>query len=164
MILNFSSILLFSLKKIKKSKSTSGSTGQICELCGQVLVKNHQCRPKESFTTCSMCQKQMSTKSYRAHLQYHRKKEVSNYLCQFCNKSFTTETSLKRHVLIHENKKPFSCSVCEKSFRQKSALIAHERVHTGMRFECIQCNKKFITKSLMKKHLQQSHHTIPTLI
>merc|ERR1719266_3127429 len=116
---------------------------------------------KDSFTTCSICQKQMSTKSYRAHLQYHRKKEVSNYLCQFCNKSFTTETSLKRHVLIHENQKPFSCSVCEKNFRQKSALVAHERVHTGMRFECIQCNKKFITKSLMKKHLQVSHSTNP---
>ena len=87
----------------------------------------------------------------------HRKKEVSNYLCQFCNKSFTTETSLKRHILIHENRKPFSCKVCEKGFRQKSALMAHERVHTGMRFECLQCNKKFITKSLMKKHLNLSH-------
>ena len=37
-----------------------------------------------------------------------------------------------------------------------------QKVHFGMRFECVQCNKKFITKSLMKKHFQQSHSTNPT--
>jgi len=132
--------------------------GQICESCGQVRLKNHQCQEKESQNTnCPVCHKEMSGKSLKAHLQYHRKKQVSSYLCQFCNKSFTTETSLKRHILIHENLKPFTCPVCEKSFRQKCSLIAHERVHNGIRFDCQHCQKKFITKSLLTKHMNTSH-------
>jgi hypothetical protein len=63
----------FLSKKVKKSSNaSSGPTPQICEHCGQVLVKNHQCQEKDASITCSICQKQMSTKSYRAHLQYHR--------------------------------------------------------------------------------------------
>ena len=63
----------FLSKKVKKSSNASGGpTPQICEQCGQVLVKNHQCQEKDALITCSICQKQMSTKSYRAHLQYHR--------------------------------------------------------------------------------------------
>ena len=63
----------FLSQKVKKSSNaSSGPTPQICEHCGQVLVKNHQCQEKDASITCSICQKQMSTKSYRAHLQYHR--------------------------------------------------------------------------------------------
>ena len=63
----------FHMTKVKKSSNASGGpTPQICEHCSQVLVKNHQCHEKDTSITCSICQKQMSTKSYRAHLQYHR--------------------------------------------------------------------------------------------
>ena len=135
---------------------------KICEKCGQILLKNHCCatdagQENDPDVDCSICQKKMSSKSLRAHLQYHRKQEVSNYLCQFCNKSFTTETSLKRHILIHQNAKPHSCAVCEKSFRQKSALKTHERIHTGVRFDCSKCSRKFISKSLLTKHQNMSH-------
>ena len=105
---------------------------RICEICGQSLVQGHQCdqiTEKDKKVTCHICQKTMESKSLRAHIQYHRKMEVTKNVCQFCNRSFTTETSLKRHILIHQNLKPFTCSVCEKGFRQKSTLEAHLKTH-----------------------------------
>ena len=131
---------------------------KMCEFCGDNLTRNHSCNMDlNKMVECSICQRQMSGKSLKSHLQYHRKKEVSNYLCQFCTKSFTTETSLKRHILIHENAKPHSCQVCEKTLRQKSSLVAHQRIHTGIRFTCDICSKKFITKSLLTKHTNTAH-------
>ena len=130
---------------------------KICEICGKALLKNHECQENLEIVNCSICHKKMSSQALKAHLQYHRKKQVSNYLCQFCNKNLTTETSLKRHLLIHKNLKPFYCSCCEKSFRQKSALKAHERVHNGFRYDCKKCERKFITKSLLNQHINQSH-------
>ena len=189
---------------------------QVCEICGDILVKNHQCLSETANSvtkTCQICNKTMDTKALRHHLQvskskqsskdffvnvhmiffssfqskksflivqnyvmkkitisqkrtvqiwntvfqYHRRKEVSHHVCQFCNKSFTTESSLRRHVLIHQNSKPHSCPVCEKTFRQKVALIAHQRVHSGVRFPCHFCSRRFITKSLLTQHQKSCH-------
>ena len=141
------------------TKENKKNIQKVCEKCGGILMKNHQCQIDNNTTSsqqnnkiCPICQKSMEPKAMRHHLQYHRRKEVSHHVCQFCNKSFTTQVSLKRHVLIHENAKPYSCPVCEKTFRQKVALNAHQRTHSGVRFSCQHCNRKFITKSLLTQH------------
>ena len=102
---------------LSKSSTTSSKVKKICEVCGQVLVKHHQCvqSPKDKKVSCHLCQKTMESQSLKAHIQYHRRMEVSKYLCQFCNRSFTTGVSLKRHLLIHQNLKPYTCAICEKS-------------------------------------------------
>lgn len=126
----------------------------MCETCGLKLTANHQCCDPEAKTKCQLCNKDISAKSVKAHRQYHKRKETEAHLCHYCNKSFTTETSLKRHVLIHNNSKPFQCSVCEKTFRQKGSLVSHSRVHSGLRVSCVVCSKKFITKSLLNQHIK----------
>jgi hypothetical protein len=128
----------------------------VCETCGETLLnKSHQCSNVQvENTKCSICQKMVDSKALKAHMQYHRKKEVSSFVCQFCNKSFTTGISLKRHLLIHQNAKPFNCKICEKTFRQNGALKAHERIHSGVRFNCTICGKRFITKSLLNQHVK----------
>lgn len=144
----------------RKQGLPASKSKALCDKCGEKLMKNHTCQSADyqlKLTKCTICQKEMANKALKAHLQYHRKKQVSQYLCQFCNKNFTTETSLKRHILIHENAKPFSCNLCEKSFRQKSSLVAHQRIHNGIRFNCQQCKKQFITKSLLTKHVKTVH-------
>ena len=107
-----------SAHKGSSMSKTSSKVKKICEVCGQALVKNHLCSqsPKDNKkVTCTICQKSMESKSMKAHIQYHRRMEVSKYLCQFCNRSFTTGVSLKRHILIHQNLKPYTCAICEKS-------------------------------------------------
>ena len=146
------------MKSGHKVKTKTVTKTQVCEHCGGELMKNHQCHVDTSQTkTCNICQKTMETKALRHHLQYHRRKEVSHHVCQFCTKPFTTESSLKRHILIHENSKPHSCQVCEKTFRQKVALSAHLRTHSGVRLPCNQCSRRFITKSLLTQHQKAVH-------
>ena len=48
-----------------------------------------------------------------------------------CDKLFSTKFSLKRHIMIHVNKKNFVCSVCQKPFVLPQYLEEHEFTHTG---------------------------------
>jgi len=139
---------------------------QVCESCGDKLeggptsLRRHQCvcRTGDVNLRCPICSKVLKSKSFKSHMQYHKSQEQNKNLlvCVYCsNKPFTSAVALKRHLLIHENAKPFVCNVCSKGFRQKAALTAHERVHSGIRFSC-HCGKLFITKSLLTRHRKMS--------
>ena len=148
---------------------------QICENCGKrlrgglkAMQRHHRlagCKAGSvSEKQCSICTKYISSKSFKAHLEYHKRKEdASNnhccgehISCEVCQRTFTTIVSLQRHRLIHENIKPHSCSVCKKRFRQKGSLDSHFRTHTGVRWRCEaeDCGKLFITKSLLNQHIK----------
>ena len=140
---------------------------QVCETCGVKLkggitsLRRHQCvcRTGDVDLKCPICSKTVSSRSLKSHMQYHKSQTDNKTLltCFICNKTLTSSTSLKRHLLIHENFKPFECDVCGKEFRQKSTLETHSRVHTGFRFSCpAGCGNFFITKSLLKIHLKSS--------
>ncbi|MEQ2166236.1 hypothetical protein GOODEAATRI_025840 [Goodea atripinnis] len=59
------------------------------------------------------------------------------FSCSVCKKSFSSQSNLKSHQLIHTDEKPFSCSVCSRAFRQRQSMQSHMRTHTGERpFEC----------------------------
>ena len=114
----------------------------------------HPFRTGDVELRCPVCSKTVKSRSFKAHMQYHKSQEQNKELlvCVYCdNKPFTSAISLKRHMLIHENTKPFMCKECGKGFRQKGSLTTHERVHSGIRFSCI-CGKLFITKSLLNRH------------
>merc|ERR1712111_291828 len=92
------------------------------------------------------------------HMQYHKSREQNKnlWVCVYCdNKPFNLSVSLKCHLLIHENAKPFQCTECQKTFCLKSALKAHESVHSGIRFSC-HCGKLFITRSLLTQSTEKS--------
>ena len=40
------------------------------------------------------------------------------FICDYkgCDKIFTTKFSLKRHILVHSQRKPLECSFCGKKF------------------------------------------------
>lgn len=58
-----------------------------------------------------------------------------SYICTICNKSFTTNNSLKRHI----NKKT-PCVLPNSSIKTTN-------------FQCIECNKCFTTNQTLKNHI-----------
>ena len=52
------------------------------------------------------------------------------YVCDLCNRNFSTQGSLKRHrESVHRQSVGFSCQVCDQCFYRKDHLGRHMKVH-----------------------------------
>ena len=50
--------------------------------------------------------------------------------CPICERSYKSNTGLKRHLIVHSGERPFQCHYCFKSFYRKYVLTTHiSRVH-----------------------------------
>nr|CAD7400996.1 unnamed protein product [Timema poppensis] len=87
-------------------------------------------------------------------MQEEEFKEATVYKCTYCSKRLKTRLSLKAHVRIHTDERPFICHVCGKRFRININLIRHVRsVHDGVKScECDLCGRKFANKRTRDDH------------
>ncbi|GIY72556.1 hypothetical protein CDAR_174771, partial [Caerostris darwini] len=58
-----------------------------------------------------------------------RSRGIPFYSCPVCHYTSPIKSNLKRHMLIHSQKRPHVCDICQKSFRQKEHLKSHMKVH-----------------------------------
>ena len=73
--------------------------------------------------------------------------------CPECDKYFPRLSSLKRHVLLHMDTRPFQCDQCEANYKSASQLNRHKRLHTGEKpAKCEFCNKDFRTYNELYVH------------
>ncbi|XP_078243666.1 uncharacterized protein LOC110091739 isoform X1 [Pogona vitticeps] len=114
-------------------------------------------RTEKEGSECLVCGETFRCKSsLRAHLKVH--KEEKPFKCFDCGKSFSQRKGLIRHQRIHTGEKPYTCLECGKSFRQSAALITHQRIHTGEKpYTCLECGKSFCQKTTLVRH--QRIHT-----
>ena len=86
------------------------------------------------------------------------KRKRTQHECDVCEKSFSRSGSLKRHMLIHTNERPYECDVCEKAFRESGHLKTHMRIHTKEKpYECDVCDKAFRRSDVLKRHKRTQH-------
>ena len=80
---------------------------------------------------------------------------------QFCEKTFSFSTNMKKHIsIVHDKKKPFSCEICDGSFLSRYDLERHfSKVHEGNKdpFRCYKCNSAFASKGKLKSHIEADH-------
>uniref|UniRef100_K1PIF1 Zinc finger protein 99 n=1 Tax=Magallana gigas TaxID=29159 RepID=K1PIF1_MAGGI len=77
------------------------------------------------------------------------------YQCDVCNRKYTMQSCLRRHMLVHTGLKPNRCQVCGKSFVEKQQLLVHFRIHTGERpHQCSVCGKRFTQYGTLHNHMQ----------
>ncbi|KAK7067670.1 hypothetical protein SK128_027816 [Halocaridina rubra] len=75
-----------------------------------------------------------------------------------CGKAFLTSYSLKIHLRVHAQYRPYTCANdgCQKSFTTLYRLRAHQRLHNGDTFNCDRdgCVRIFTTLSDLRKHVR----------
>ena len=80
-----------------------------------------------------------------------------SFQCSVCNKCYSTEPSLRRHLNVHlgiTDKPSFSCTQCEKTFSRADSLKVHEQKHySSVRFQCGKCDKSFSYKGSLTHHM-----------
>ena len=104
---------------------------------------------------CPQCEKSFSGQSSLSrHIKTHSNEKP--FKCEPCNKVFSRLSSLKRHQGSHSGERPFKCTVCGWTFLQNSDLKIHERTHTGEKpFPCDRCERAFGCKKRLKAHYRK---------
>lgn len=77
----------------------------------------------------------------RCYRSYHKKPDLKRHIevkhlrllrfvCEYCQKQFTTKQILREHEDKHTGTKSYECAKCSKRFRLSSQLSIHQRQHT----------------------------------
>lgn len=56
-------------------------------------------------------------------------------------------------------KKLYRCNLCKYTTEYSGALSRHKRIHSNKRFECPECNNKYLEKYELKSHMESAHST-----
>jgi KRAB domain-containing zinc finger protein len=70
-----------------------------------------------------------------AHVRIHTGHAgASPFPCSVCNKGFTSNWKLKRHMTVHTGEKPYKCNICGKRFSVKDNMRTHQITHMKVDF------------------------------
>lgn len=116
-----------------------------CDLCGKTFARRRYLREHE--------------RRHRQKVQSETQSAERNFRCSQCQTKFTTAQDLSLHMRKHAEKEvgEYRCDMCYKSFSQWSLLKQHQESHVGeVVYECTECDKAFAFPHLLEEH-QQTH-------
>lgn len=138
------------------------SLNLICEYCGKEYksrggLKEHRQlhNPTKSFK-CKHCDKTFYNSQYlKRHEETHNE---TKYVCVVCGLQLNTKRTLRRHMIVHSDKKKYKCDLCDNEYKRAEALKYHLLTHCGVRqFYCDFCDKTFTTGASCRQHLKRHH-------
>ncbi|TFJ98610.1 ribonuclease-like [Platysternon megacephalum] len=95
------------------------------------------------------------------HRQEHRQGTVT---CGVCHCAYPDQSTLNKHMRVHDAERPYGCSFphCGWRFKSEVLLRAHLQAHvTPGQFECPSCGYAFRHKHHLQRH-QARMHGIPS--
>ena len=96
-----------------------------------------------------------SSKVFKEWQSKYAKKDENGFHCLVCPKSFTLDSSLKRH---YKNMHELVCKCCSMQFSEDDLLKAHHK--EKHEYWCTPCNRVFTLKSSLIRHNVQQHGAV----
>ncbi|CAH2324979.1 transcription factor Ovo-like 1 [Pelobates cultripes] len=103
-------------------------------------------------------EKEVREHGFQDHGQSLQAEQKMLFRCTLCDKSFTYQRMLNRHMKCHSEVKRHQCEHCGKGFNDTFDLKRHVRTHTGVRpYKCHLCDKAFTQRCSLESHLKKIH-------
>lgn len=114
-------------------------------------LTDEQTREKQIFQ-CSKCKNKYTSMEA---LDHHLDTADHSFSCDICDKEFSAERFLRKHLAITHTEGLFECHICKKKLKNEHYLKSHSMIHTGeLPFECKECGAKFNRNDKLKRHAQ----------
>ncbi|XP_063395646.1 zinc finger protein 718-like [Cydia fagiglandana] len=134
----------------------------VCDLCGYACGTNGELRQHRAIHSddkpfvCRKCSKPFKTYSnLKTHMDIH---EETSYPCYVCSRVLNSRRTLRKHLLVHEDKCRHVCSYCNKAFKRRQTLKVHMYTHTGDKpLTCKWCDERFAYASTLRSHRLRCH-------
>nr|XP_033957966.1 zinc finger protein 91-like [Pseudochaenichthys georgianus] len=117
--------------------SHTGVQPYSCMHCGHCYRSKSMCLKHEAF--CDGVDEEDKSKikdaaatqlsktlTPREAAQHPKAEGEAEFKCKFCTKSFMKSRSLRRHILTHNEVKPYRCKACDSCFSRHDHLKVHE--------------------------------------
>uniref|UniRef100_A0A1B0DF01 C2H2-type domain-containing protein n=1 Tax=Phlebotomus papatasi TaxID=29031 RepID=A0A1B0DF01_PHLPP len=168
----------FAYSRHMKIHFDTGAKTFKCQICGKsyrferyLKIHEKNVHGKKEKYPCKWCNQEFFS---QAELQVHWKnhsqgvffsntntnisKIVSDLQCTECGRFFSSRDSLKKHMVIHTGRFPFTCDICGKGFTWKEGVRRHLFKHLGISDDlspmCQICGKKVSRETTLKDHLK----------
>ncbi|XP_013191330.2 zinc finger protein 90 isoform X2 [Amyelois transitella] len=134
----------------------------VCDLCGYACGTNGELRQHRAIHSddkpfvCRKCYKSFKTHSnLSTHMDTH---EETSYTCGVCNRVLNSRRTLRKHLLVHEERCRHVCDYCNKAFKRRQTLKVHLYTHTGDKpLTCKWCDERFAYASTLRSHRMRCH-------
>lgn len=132
-----------------------------CPLCPSTFCSNNDLLDhiKETHDSkrpyrCQLCVKKTTFRHHNAldqHMYMKHETGEKTHTCSQCDKKFSLEYNLERHVKLHklEKTRPFVCDVCDSRYSSREVLETHEKFH--MKLRCNLCDFETFKSFILTK-------------
>ncbi|KAM7363980.1 uncharacterized protein ACRADG_000685 [Cochliomyia hominivorax] len=131
--------------------------------CSSALRRHMNVHCDEKPFACFECGKTFVQKEIlKRHMQTHT--GIKPHQCPHCERAFAQRINLTQHINRTHLEEPrikfHSCHLCPKRFNHASGLSRHLTTHSGISFQCSECDRAFGDRSSIKRHIVSMHSNV----
>ncbi|KAF9419627.1 hypothetical protein HW555_003905 [Spodoptera exigua] len=137
-----------------------------CPKCPEILASKYLKKrhlalahdDKKLQFNCDECNRVFTMKSRLVQHKLRTHLKQKTVACEICGFKVFNNDLLRRHMVRHNDTRPFECEFCKKTFQRKKTLEVHKRIHTNdRRYMCKECGRAFVQVTSWKLHMRVHH-------